>query len=189
MSNPYETPQYDPYQYSPAGQGKPSNIVPSSLVQQVRILGILNAVQGGLELIMALFFLFYAVFLPIMMNTPEFREGQPDSPPPGFVLGMGIGLGVVGALLLVVAVCRIVSGVRCWWFRSRSLAMVSMILGAVSIFTCYCAPTSLAVLVYGLIVMLAPPVKQAFEMAASGMPPEQILHEFSPYGPNSTNAL
>jgi hypothetical protein len=183
MENPYAAPQFEAKPV--AGQNSASHITPSSLVQQVRIFGILNAVQGGLELIMGLLFLFYAVFFPIMMSNPEFQQQQPDPPPKEFLWAMGIGFGVGAALLLAVSVARIAAGVMNWRFRGRGLAMFSIIGGAVTVLTCYCAPTSIAVLIYGLVVMLSPQVKQAFAMAAKGTPPEKLLVEFSPYGPNA----
>jgi hypothetical protein len=185
MSNPYEAPKYEVHPFQPNLSGTPGGVVPSGMVQQVRVFGILNAVQGGLEVLMSLLFLFYAVFFPMMMSNPEFNQGGGEPPPKEFFWGMGIYFGVVGALTLIAAVSRIISGVMNWQFRSRGLTLFSIFLGIASMFSCYCAPTSIAMLVYGLILMFSTPVKQAFAMAETGMPPDQILHEFSPYGPNS----
>ncbi len=185
MSNPYETPKFEVSPYQTGFGETPSNIVPSSMVQQVRVFGILNAVQGGLEVLMSLLFLFYAVFFPLMMNNPEFNRGGGDEPPKEFFWGMSVYFGVTGGLTLIAAVSRIISGVMNWQFRSRSLTLFSLFICIASIFSCYCAPTSIAMLIYGLILMFSTPVKQAFALAQAGMAPDKILFEFSPYGPNS----
>ena len=45
--------------------------------------------------------------------------------------------------------------------------------------TCYCAPTSLSAMVYGLVVLFNTDVIQAFQMAESGMPPSEIRAHFA----------
>jgi hypothetical protein len=56
-----------------------------------------------------------------------------------------------------------------------------MVIGMGSVLSCYCAPTGIALLVYGLIVYLNPAVKLAFEMGAQGIPASQILATFVPF--------
>ena len=184
MSNPYESPNYG-FDPAPGAEfQRPKSIVPSSMVQQVRVVAILNAVQGGLEIVMALFWIAYAVILPVMMNNPEFEQQmnqQPDPPSENFMRGMTIILGVVGGVLLLLGVLRVVAGVRNWRFRGRMMGIASFALGALSVFSCYCAPTAIGVLVYGLIVYLNPSVTQAFAVGEEGMPGDRILFEFSPY--------
>jgi hypothetical protein len=55
----------------------------------------------------------------------------------------------------------------------------------ISMITCYCTPTSIAILVYGLIVYLNPAVAAAFEMGKKGMTGDQILASFAGYPPAS----
>jgi hypothetical protein len=45
--------------------------------------------------------------------------------------------------------------------------------------TCYCLPTSLGLMIYGLIVMFQPDVAQAFALADDGMPAEEIRARLS----------
>jgi len=44
--------------------------------------------------------------------------------------------------------------------------------------SCYCAPTSIALFVYGLIVYLNSDVATAFEMAEQGVSPKEIKATF-----------
>src|SRR5262249_53878443 len=91
---------------------------------------------------------------------------------------LGIGLPVLTSGIL-----RLVAGWKNYRFKGRTLGMVSIIVGLGSLFSCYCAPTAVGLLVYGLIIFVNPAVKAAFEMARQGRSPEQILAAFSPYQP------
>jgi hypothetical protein len=46
---------------------------------------------------------------------------------------------------------------------------VALVMGSISIGTCYCAPTSIALLVYGLIIYLNNSAVQAFALAKQGL--------------------
>ena len=50
--------------------------------------------------------------------------------------------------------------------------------GMVSIMTCYCFPTSLALAIYGLVVLLSQPVKLAFDLGDQGYDPTEIQKAF-----------
>ena len=182
MSNPYESPNSDPYKssYSPE-YSAPVGHVPSPLVQQVRIIAILNAIQGGLEILMGLIQGSMAfVFPAIMMMDPNLQD-DPEAPPDAFFWGLGIAYAIIGLALLIGGGLRILATFRNWNFRGRMLGIVSMGVGMVSMLTCYCAPTGIGLLVWGLIAYLNPSVIQAFEMGEDGEHPETILQTFSPH--------
>ena len=184
MSNPYESPNFD----SPSGSESPgpssSGAVPSGMVQQVRVIAILNAVQGLLELMMGGLLVFAGVMMLAMEDNPEFQramEQQQDPAAAEIMPYMWIGYTVIGALLIASGIFRMIAGFTNWKFRGRIMGIASMVVGLVSVIGCYCAPTSLAVLVYGMIVYLNPSVAQAFQMGSEGVPGDRILFEFSPY--------
>ena len=52
--------------------------------------------------------------------------------------------------------------------------MAALISSVASMFTGYCAPTAIALLIYGLIIYLNDDVRRAFEMGEQGYPPEHI---------------
>ncbi len=49
----------------------------------------------------------------------------------------------------------------------------------ITMLTCYCAPFSVAIGIYGLIVMLDPAVKQAYSLREQGVPAEEIRARFA----------
>jgi hypothetical protein len=180
MSNPYQPPGFDPKRFQDQPY-MPAPVMDSGhgYVSQVRVVAILNCVQGVLEVLLGLMLVGVAIFMPIMieMEQAKDRAGQPPPPELKWILG-GV-YGVMGGAPLIAGLLRIIAGVQNFRFRSRTLGMVSFFVGLASLFSCYCAPTSIAILVYGLIVYLNPAVKAAFEMGQQGMKGDQILASFA----------
>jgi hypothetical protein len=87
--------------------------------------------------------------------------------------GLGVVIGIIGLL-------NIIAGYRNFKFKGRVLGIVSLVAGLGTIFTCYCAPTSLALTIYGLIVYLNAPVAAAFRMGEEGYSGDEIAMTFSP---------
>lgn len=75
------------------------------------------------------------------------------------------------------------AGIQNFRYRRRVLGIVSQVCGLASMFGCYCGPTSIMLLIYGLIVYLNPAVQAAFEMGDKGTPTDAILASFLPYPP------
>ena len=69
---------------------------------------------------------------------------------------------------------NIAAGIKNLKYRSRTLGIAALCLGIVPVFTCYCAPTAIGILIYGLIIYLNRDVSRAFEMGEQGISPEQI---------------
>lgn len=183
MSNPYQSPSFDPKQF----QDYPSPFPPPQntgfgWVQQVRVVAILNCVQGGLECLMGTFLAGMAVFFTIMIQTERNKPGFGNgTAPPGMEWIMGGVYGVIGAVVLIAGILRIYAGLQNFRYRKRVLGIVSLVCGLASMIGCYCAPTSIALLIYGLIVYLNPAVQAAFEMGDKGTPADGILSSFLPY--------
>ena len=186
MINPYQTPTFDPKQFQDQ-PGLGNAAANFSWVSQIRTFAILNIIQGTLEIPMGLMFSGLAVFFPIMMSMEQARDpsAADDLPFDGqmFWLISGIYM-AIGIPVLSCGVLRIVSGVRNFRFKGRTLSLISIFAGMSSVFSCYCAPTALGILVYGLILHLNPAVKAAFEMGRQGQTVEQILAAFSLYQPS-----
>jgi hypothetical protein len=79
---------------------------------------------------------------------------------------------------LVVGALRIVAGLFNLRYRRRLLGMTALGLGLMLIFTAYCAPTAIALAVYGLIVYLNEAVIAAFNMGDRGCKPAEIRATF-----------
>lgn len=154
--------------------------VPSAglgMVSQIRVVAILNCVQGGLELLMGALLVTMAFMVPFIfsMQPPGANAG---GPPPEVQSVMSGTYGVMGGAVLIAGLLRLYAGIQNFRFRGRVLGIISFSVGLFSMLGCYCAPTSIAVFVYGLIVYLNPAVKAAFEMGGQGMNGDQILAAF-----------
>jgi hypothetical protein len=180
MSNPYQPPSFDP-KYFQDQQYLPHPAVDTGhgYVAQVRVVAILNCVQGALEIMLGLMLVAMAIIMPIMLGMEQEgnRHGQPAPEElKWFIGGM---YGVMGGLPLIAGLLRVYAGIQNFRFRGRTLGLVSFFVGLISMMACYCAPTSIAILVYGLIVYLNPAVKAAFDMGQQGMSGDQVLSSFA----------
>lgn len=144
--------------------------VPRSMVNHVPTVAILMMVQGGLEALMGLLLIAMGLVMPLLLEAMTAQRGRP---PGGFPADtepwiVTVTYGLFGVVVLVGAGLHIVAGVRNYAFRSRILGIVALIAGiAASIFTC-CAPTGIALGIYGLICYTNPPVIQAFAAKVAG---------------------
>jgi hypothetical protein len=169
--NPYSAPGMPQH---PQGYGQPYYIDPSiprrGLVAQIPIVAILNAIQGFLELILAAMFVF--MYLAFSFDNPN-RNGN------GEELMVFAIFGGFACVFGICAIMRFVSSYMIYKYSSRTFAIISLCFGLITVFTFYCAPTSIGIAIYGLIVLLNPPVKEAFEMKKAGQTPEQITAHFN----------
>jgi hypothetical protein len=148
------------------------------MVVHVPVVAVLMMVQGGLELLMGIGLVAMGGIIPVMMRMDE-AQGGGDGPPPEMVGWIMLGVyGGLGLLTLVAAGLHIFAGLRNYRFRRRTLGIVALAGGMVTVFTCYCAPTSIALGVYGLITYLNYEVGQAFLMGEGGKNREEILAAF-----------
>jgi uncharacterized membrane protein HdeD (DUF308 family) len=76
---------------------------------------------------------------------------------------------VTAPALLAAGVLKLVASVRNRRFHGRGIGFVALGSCFVSLATCYCAPTAMLLLVYGVFVYVNPSVARAF--AAGGPPP------------------
>lgn len=166
--NPYQTPGM-PLGYDP-------NAPRRGMVNQVRVVAILNMVQGALELLMSLMYVFLGGFFGLVMRA----EMAKDDPNGGMFANImaGVMLGF-GGLMILIAAIRIYAGLRNYFFHSRVLAIVAACLGLLTVFTGYCAPTAIGVAVYGLIVLFSKEVTEAFEMRSKGASADEVLATFN----------
>ena len=147
------------------------------MVNNVIIVGILQIVFGFLEMLMGGVLVFEAFVFSVIL--PGFKNGSAPPPPPEMIFWASLGFGIVGAVVLLFSVLRIVTGILCFWFKNRTLLLVSLIGGLVTALTCYCSPFSIGIGVYGLVVMFDSSVKQAYQLAAEGVSAEDIRGRFA----------
>jgi ABC-type branched-subunit amino acid transport system permease subunit len=159
-SNPFsEIPNTNPYSSStPEMSG-----LPDGYVKQLPIIGILNIVQASLELVMGIGLGGVGIFMSAMSNDPKFTEelSKSNLSPQVFTwiyIGIGIAISLLGLM-------RLVSGIMTLRKRGRVFSLVTSILGLATVFTCYCAPTAIALAVYTLVVLIQPSVIAEYERA------------------------
>lgn len=186
MSNPYLSPSFDPKQFQDYSTPfPPPQNTGFGWVQQIRVVAILNCVQGGLECLMGMFGtgmgIFFVVMIQAERNNPGF--GNNNRAPEGMEWVFGGVYFVFGIVVLLSGILRIYAGLQNFRYRGRVLGIISFVCGLVSMMGCYCAPTAIGMLVYGLIVYLNPAVQAAFEMGDKGVPADTIVNSFLPYPP------
>lgn len=136
--------------------------------RQVTVVSILMIVQGSLQVLMGGV---YTVMGPVMMGI---MSSAPTRPAPGgpdpetLMAGISIFYVVAGVLTLAAGVTQIIAGIRALKFRGRTMGIVAACLNLLSFGTCYCLPTGLGVMIYGLIVFLNAQSKRAFELGERG---------------------
>jgi hypothetical protein len=146
------------------------------MVPHVRTVAILMIINGGLQLLLGLMFTVMIVFMVVM----TLREEAGNSPP-----GERLSLGVMvvfyvglGLLLLLAGVLNILAGRRAVTFRNRRFVLVGLFGNAAMLPTFYCAPTSIGLLIYGVLVFYHADVVRAFELGDQGVPAAEIKKRF-----------
>ncbi len=159
--NPYLSPQT-------SGGRDPGTGV--RMIRHVRIVAVLTMCHGAMLCLMGAMLLMFTYFFASMP-----AGGVPAQT--GMMMlayYLVIGLGVAG-----VGVGSIYAGYCNFSFRGRILGIVMLSLGMVSVMTCYCAPTSIALAIYGLIVYLNQNVSKAFALGEQGIFPHVIMARFA----------
>jgi hypothetical protein len=111
----------------------------------------------------------------MMAMAPPPPAGGGGPPPELFLIIYG----TIGGAVLIVGVVNVIAGYRVMTMRNRIVGIVALFLNVVALITCYCAPTAIAMMVYGLIVLFQPDVGSAFEAVARGATPEEAVRKFT----------
>jgi hypothetical protein len=161
-SNPYsDNNQPSPYAFQTQTPGSYSS--GDGYVKQIPVLGILHIVQAALELPMFLIMIAMSGIMIAAQNSPQMQQ-QMQQQPSGISLQiLGIGYGVFGGVIALIAIMRLTAGVLLLMRRGRIFGIVMSIVGLVSVFTCYCGPTSLALSIYSLVVLIQPSVIESLK--------------------------
>jgi hypothetical protein len=139
------------------------------LVGHVPIVAALLIGQGILEIFLSLIYLGVA-FLSFVLPA-EALAGINSQ-------GLVILMLVIGVLGVICGVLRAAAGAFNWSFRRRRLGMTALGVGLISILTGYCAPTAIALAIYGLIVYVNESVAAAFELGSQGRSKAEIQAAF-----------
>ena len=206
-NDPFSGNTQNPYSFSDTPQVQISPEMQRGLVHHVMALSILTIVQGSLVTLYGVGMIGLAFVMPALIQAqgripvapmpvaPAPVELAPEEPTPvapvpaaplpvtampaGFEWIMLAVYGSMGLIFLVVGVLGIWAGIRMLKFRGRTLGIVALSSGLLSMFGCYCLPTAIGLFIYGLIVLLNEPVKRAFAMGEQGRTASEIQNQFA----------
>lgn len=133
--------------------------------------------QGVLSLLAGILYVAMTAIYPVMLSNADNSNG----PPPETMWVFFAAYAIIGIFAILSGILNIWSGIRVMRFRQRTFGISAVSIGALAVFTCYCSLTAVALLVYGLIVLLDASVKQAFELGDQGYKPDQIDAMFNPW--------
>ena len=174
VENPYAA----PVAASLAGGSMPLVNRPSGKwVRQVRIVAILMAVQGVLELLYGLYFIAMGFFFPRMMAMQQ-QQQIPKEQLDTITTVTFYFFMVGGCVVTLVGILRFAAGILGFNFRGRGFGIASHFLGLLSIVGIYCVFTAMPLSIYGCIVYFNREVTMAFEMRKAGQSVNEILSQF-----------
>ncbi|HEV3340626.1 MAG TPA: hypothetical protein VG125_09720 [Pirellulales bacterium] len=167
MENPYQSPESLPG-YAAASSG-------GGMARQIPVVAILLMVQGGLEMLMGGILALFGSTFAFFMVQQQGQGGANVPPGPPFGLLMVAVYAVMGIGAFAVAALKLFAGWQNYFFRGRTWGIAALASGVVSIVTCYCFPTALILMVYGLIVYLSAEAGWAFSLGDQRFTREQVL--------------
>jgi len=181
--DPFGTNIHNPYAFSETTSPQTPTGSQRGMVHHVMALSILMIVQGSLSALVGLGLGAMALVVPAMIKAqggfPQ-RPGMPAQQMPAQMEWIMLAAyGGIGVVLLSTGILGIWGGIRIMKFRGRTLGVVALSAGLLGIFSCYCFPTAIGLFIYGLIVLLNPQVKQAFEMGEQGVTAADIQSHFA----------
>jgi hypothetical protein len=135
--------------------------------------------QGMLLLILAIICVGYAFVFSNMDSfvPPGAQQPEMDAKLMSIVSIVCIVIAVGAGILSMLHLAAAYFGFN---YKYRLFGIAVMILGLSTILTFYCAPTSIGLAVYGLIIYFNPAVGKAFQLRKSGMGKQEMLAQF-PY--------
>ena len=167
--NPFSPSQWSNDQFREAAIAPGASRLGRGMIGHVPMVAMLLIVQGVLEILFGLMCLAF-IALIVWAPDPELAQMRPLATLVGVLCVPAFGCGLL----------RIVAGCFNLAFRRRVLGMVALGVGLLTLMTAYCAPTAIALAIYGLIVYVNEPVIAAFEMARRGRTTSEIHAAFPP---------
>lgn len=189
MSNPFQPPNPNsdsvvPLSTTPGGM-KLGHRGRSGLVRQVPVFATLLMVQGALVTLVGISLIAVAFVTPEMMSQ-AMRDAMREQPQADAQLMRDmeqqmnkviiVVCGSMGIALLATGGISLYAGVRNLNYRSRTLGIVAVVLGFLASLTIWCAPTSIALGIYGLVVLLNSDVVLAFQLREQGCTIDQVKY-------------
>ena len=158
----------------------------ASILTQIKIVAILMIVHGVLCLVAGAMLIGIAVVMPAAIAAQQRQmPQQPGAPSVEAMQSILVGVyGLMAAAGIIAGLLQIVAGVANLRLQGRTLGIVGLVGGVLSVGTCYCLPTAVALLVYGLIIYLNETTQRAFTLGAEGLSWDE-LHDLAARGLNA----
>lgn len=138
------------------------------MTARVQTVAVLLIVQGALEVALGLMLSGMGLLLAAgWAGAPFSLRAVPAESAVAFT--------ILGPTLLLAGGLKAVYGIQNHRYRGRLGGIVALASGALSLPSCCCAPSALALLAYGVYVYLSPEARRAFQMGEQGLSPEWIL--------------
>lgn len=172
-TNPFQSPNFTD---QPTSQFVPVNslgLSPAILTQQ-RVISILLIVHGSLTVLVGLFVIGMSLLVPAALSGQMAQRPRPAGAPATETVVIII-YGVIATVALTTGVLQISGGICNLWLKNYGLGLAAIASCGLSIATCYCFPTGMALLIYGLIIYLNHSTKLAFNLAKQGHNFDSIL--------------
>jgi hypothetical protein len=170
MDNPYQSPEETrDARLLPRDLPRPIRRARGRIVDRIRLVAILMIVQGVFDLGMAILLGLMAAVVPWAISRDMGQRGAPGMENPEFFMWYMVGVySVVAVLHLVPGVLHIWAGIRNYQCRGATFGIVSMGVGVVTIFAIMCAPTAIALAIFGMIVYFSEDAAEAFRLGGQG---------------------
>jgi len=144
------------------------------MVNQVPVIGILMIVNGSLVTLLGVLI---AIIGPVMFSFIGAAQGPQGAPIPQeaqqVLTVVSVFYVIYGSIIAIVGIMNIAGGISALRFRSRNFVIAALFFNIAALCS-YCFPTSLGLLIWGLIVMFQGDVAYAFSLGASGYTADEI---------------
>ena len=171
MDNPYQSPEV-PKDVRPLPRELPQPAARPArgrIVDRIRLVAMLMIVQGVLDVALGVTLALMGGVGAWVISLDMERRGGPGIQNPEFFFWYMIAVYSILALLHVVpGLLHIWAGIRNYRCRGPALGIISMGIGVVTIFAMLCAPTAIALAVFGMIVYFSEEATEAFRLGGQG---------------------
>jgi hypothetical protein len=153
------------------------------MVSQVPIIGILLIVNGVLCILYGIVLMGMGPFMQWMFGMQAAQappEAQAQLKQMQEMMRIFTYVYVVqGIANAVGGAINIAAGIPAMRYRRRTFVIVGLFSTVATFASCYCLPTSLGLMIWGLIVMFQKDVDEAFKMGAAGRSVDEIKSRFA----------
>jgi hypothetical protein len=171
--NPYKSPDFS--EPLSGATGTSDGELNSSILTQQRVVAILMIIQGAMSVLIGLFYAAAAVLVPTLIAA-DLQRQNPNGPNMEQAQWILVAVyGTMGLCGILPGSLQIYAGIQNLWLRGHMLGVVAIASGALTLGTCYCIPTALALMIYGLIIYLHSTTKRAFALAQEGQTFDMIM--------------